>query len=120
MSQSKIYVGNLSYSVNQEQLNSFFGQFGDVTEATVIMDRATNRSKGFGFVTFATADAAQAALQSNGQDLGGRALKVSLAKEDGGERRPRTGGFGGGNGGGDRRPRTGGFGGGNGGGGNRW
>ena len=107
----KIYVGNLPYSATDGELQQKFEAFGQVDSATVVMDRETGRSKGFGFVEMSEkseADAAIAAL--NGQDMDGRALKVN-------EARPRTDNRGGGGGGG------GGYRGGGGGGGgdrNRW
>ncbi len=93
----KLYVGNLSYSVNDAALQQMFAPFGTVERAQVIMDREAGRSKGFGFVEMANpaeADAAIAAL--NGKENGGRALKVNEAKPK--EDRPRGGGFGGGGG----------------------
>jgi cold-inducible RNA-binding protein len=77
----KLYVGNLSYNVTNESLSAMFAPFGTVDSAQVIMDRDTNRSKGFGFVEMANvaeADAAIAAL--NGKDNDGRNLKVNEAK----------------------------------------
>ena len=108
----KLYVGNLSYSVTDSNLEQMFAAHGTVTSAQVIMDRDTGRSKGFGFVEMSTDQEAQAAIQAlNGADSGGRALTVNEAKPrvEGG----RGGGFGGGGGGGGR----GGYGGGGGGGG---
>jgi len=103
---NKLYVGNLAYSVKSEDLKNFFNIYGEVTDATVIMDRATNRSKGFGFVTFKDAEGLTAALENaNGQDLSGRAVKVSKANEDNGPRRTGggdRGGFRGNREGGDR------------------
>ena len=85
----KIYVGNLSYSVDSAQLNTLFTEFGTVDSANVIMDRDSGRSKGFGFVEMSTDSEAQASIEKlNGLDLGGRALKVSEAKPQ----EPRTGG----------------------------
>jgi len=82
--QVKIYAGNLSYSVTDEELRTAFSQFGSVDSADVIMDRATGRSKGFGFVEMADEAEARAAIQGlNGKDLDGRSLNVS-------EARPRT------------------------------
>jgi RNA recognition motif-containing protein len=105
----RLYVGNLSYSVDSSELEQMFGQFGAVISAQVINDRDTGRSKGFGFVEMSNDDEAQAAIAAlNGQQHGGRALTVNEAKprEDRG-----GGGFGGGGGG------RGGYGGGGGGGG---
>ena len=106
---NKLYVGNLPYSVRDEDLNQAFGAFGGVTSAKVMMERDTGRSKGFGFVEMASDAEAQAGINGmNGQQLGGRAIVVNEARpmED---RPPRTGGFGGGAG------RSGGGGGGGGG-----
>ena len=77
----KLYVGNLSYSVDSTQLSELFAQVGTVDSANVIMDRDSGRSKGFGFVEMSESGAAQAAIEKfNGQDLGGRAMNVSEAK----------------------------------------
>ena len=102
----KLYVGNLSYSVDSSELEQLFGQHGQVVSAQIINDRDTGRSKGFGFVEMANDDEATAAIAAlNGQQHGGRALTVN-------EARPREDRGGGGGGGGGR----GGFGGGGGGG----
>jgi RNA recognition motif-containing protein len=78
---SKIYVGNLPYSVTNESLQSNFGEFGDVTSAKVMMDRDTGRSKGFGFVEMGSPEMAQAAITGlNGQQVDGRAIVVNLAR----------------------------------------
>src|SRR5437764_9816941 len=109
----KLYVGNLSYSVDSSELEQLFGAHGQVLSAQVINDRDTGRSKGFGFVEMANdqeADAAIAAL--NGQEHGGRALTVNEARP----REERGGGGGGGyGGGGGGRSGGGGYGGGGGG-----
>lgn len=77
----KIYVGNLGYSVNDTTLSSKFAQYGTVTSAKVIMDRDTNRSKGFGFVEMSSASEAAAAINSlNGSEFEGRNMNVSEAK----------------------------------------
>ena len=91
---SKLYVGNLSFETSQADLEQMFSQVGKVEEAVLIIDRDTNRSKGFGFVTMATAEEAKKAIaEFDGKDVAGRALKVN-------EARPREerggGGFGGG------------------------
>lgn len=105
----KLYVGNLSYSVADADLSQLFAQHGTVESATVIMDKMTGRSKGFGFVEMGNDQEAQAAIAAlNGKDYDGRALTVN-------EARPRPEGGGGGGGGRGR----GGFGGGGGGGGGR-
>jgi RNA recognition motif-containing protein len=77
----KIYVGNLSYSVDSQQLGDLFAQCGPVDSANVIMDRDTGRSKGFAFVEMTEATDAETAIQKfNGAELGGRAMNVSEAK----------------------------------------
>ena len=78
---SKIYVGNLPYSVTDSSLKSNFAEFGGVSSAKVMMDRETGMSKGFGFVEMASAEAAQAAITAlNGMSVDGRAIVVSLAR----------------------------------------
>ena len=98
---NKLYVGNLPYSVRDEDLQQSFGQFGAVTSAKVMMERDTGRSKGFGFVEMGSDAEAQAAITGmNGQPLGGRSVVVNEARPME-ARPPRTGGgFGGGGGGG--------------------
>ena len=109
---NKLYVGNLPYTVRDEDLQQSFGQFGSVTSAKVMMERDTGRSKGFGFVEMGNDAEAQAAISGmNGQPLGGRSVVVNEARPME-ARPPRTGGGFGGGGGGDR---SGGFGGGGGG-----
>ncbi len=98
---NKLYVGNLAYSIRDEELQQSFSQFGTVTSAKVMMDRETGRSKGFGFVEMASDAEAQAAINGmNGQALAGRAVVVNEARPR--EERPGgfRGGFGGGGGGG--------------------
>ena len=114
MSNSKLYVGNLSFNTTEGELRSHFEQFGSVTDTYVAMDKMTGRPRGFAFVTMGTPDEAKLAIEkTNGVELGGRALQVNEARPKE-ERAP--GGFGGGGGrggfGGERR----GFGGGGGGG----
>lgn len=112
----KLYVGNLTYGVNETDLENLFSQFGTVQSAQIIVDRDTNRSKGFGFVEMDTDAQAQAAIQGlNDQEHDGRRLTVNEAKP----REPRSGGggYGGGGGGGGRSGGGGGYGGGGGGGG---
>ena len=78
---NKLYVGNLSFSVDSNQLLEIFSDCGTVATSKVIMDRDTGRSKGFAFIEMSTTGEAQAAIQKlNGQDLGGRAMNVSEAK----------------------------------------
>jgi hypothetical protein len=97
---NKLYVGNLPYTVRDEDLQQSFGQFGSVTSAKVMMERDTGRSKGFGFVEMGSDAEAQAAISGmNGQPLGGRSVVVNEARPME-ARPPRTGGFGGGGGGG--------------------
>jgi RNA recognition motif-containing protein len=124
MSNSKLYVGNLSFKTTEDELRTHFSQYGSVTDVYVAMDRMTGRPRGFAFVTMGTGDEAKvAAEKSNGVDFGGRQLTVNEArpKEErsgggfgGGGGGGGRGGYGGGGGGGERR---GGFGGGGGGGG---
>ena len=105
---NKLYVGNLSYNVRDDDLQQTFAQFGTVSSAKVMMDRETGRSKGFGFVEMGSDAEAQSAINGmNGQQMDGRALVVNEARP----REERPGGFGGGGG------SRGGFGGGGGGGG---
>ena len=86
----RIYIGNLSFNTTEESLNNAFSAFGEVISATLIMDKITNRSKGFGFVEMPDDDAAFNAIRSlNGKDLDGRKVRVSIA-EDKGSRNPRS------------------------------
>ena len=97
---NKLYVGNLPYSVRDNDLQQQFGEYGNVTSAKVMMERDTGRSKGFGFVEMGSDAEAQAAIEGlHGKDMGGRALVVNEARPME-PRPPRSGGFGGGNGGG--------------------
>ena len=94
---NKLYVGNLAYTVRDQELNDAFSQFGSVQSAKVMMDRETGRSKGFGFVEMGSDAEAQAAINGmNGQPLEGRSIVVNEARP----REERPGGFGGGNRGG--------------------
>jgi len=78
---TKIYVGNLGYSVSDDTLAAKFAEYGKVQSAKVIMDRDTNRSKGFGFVEMSTSGEASEAISSlNGTDFGGRQMNVTEAK----------------------------------------
>ena len=78
---SKIYVGNLPYSVTDATLESNFSEFGSVSSAKVMIDRETGRSKGFGFVEMANAEVAQAAIAAlNGVSVDGRSITVTLAR----------------------------------------
>ena len=86
--ENKLYVGNLSYRTTEGELRETFGAYGEVTSATIITDRDTGRSKGFGFVEMSTEEEAIAAMEAmNGTDLGGRTIKVDKARPRK-ERRP--------------------------------
>ncbi len=105
---NKLFVGNLSFDITENDLQDAFAAFGTVTEANLMMDRTTNRPRGFAFVTMSNADEAQKAIDGlNGKDLAGRSLTVNVAKPR--EERPAGGGggarrgFGGGGGGGGYR-----------------
>jgi len=90
---TRIYVGNLPYSADSQQLSQLFSVFGDVVEATVVTDRETGQSKGFGFVQMATDEAASNAIASlNGTMLGNRTIRVNEAQARP-ERGPRGGGY---------------------------
>jgi len=94
----RLYVGNLAWGVSDQDLQEVFAEAGKVESAQVIIDRATNRSRGFGFVEMGTDEAADAAIKKlNGRDLKGRAIRVNEAQARSG------GGGGGGGGGGERR-----------------
>jgi RNA recognition motif-containing protein len=108
---NKVYVGGLPWSTDNDALQGMFTSYGEVVEAKVITDRETGRSRGFGFVTFASEEEAKKACELNGTELEGRTIRVDLARENregggrgggGGGRGPRgggRGGFGGGRGG---------------------
>ncbi len=86
----RLYVGNLSWGVNDDSLKAAFAECGEIVSAQVAMDRMTGRSKGFAFVEFANEEDAQKAVERwNGQDLDGRPLRVNVAqpKTEGGQRR---------------------------------
>ncbi len=77
----RIFVGNLPYSTTDADLSEFFGQYGEVSSAVVMMDQATSRSRGYGFVEMADDAAADAAIaDAQGKDMGGRKLTVDAAK----------------------------------------
>ena len=110
---TRLYVGNLSYETTENDLQDLFAAIGPVTEVNIVMDRSTNRSRGFAFVTMGTPEAAQAAIAgANGKNLQGRDLTVNEARP----REERSGGGGGGSrggyrggsggGGGERRERS--------------
>jgi len=101
MQQNKLYVGNFPFSVEEAQLRELFSDYGEISELAMITDRETGRSKGFAFITFATQQAAEKALELDGKDLGGRKLRVNMAQErdsKGGGGRGGRGGRGGGGG----------------------
>jgi RNA recognition motif-containing protein len=91
---SKIYVGNLPFSADEDAVRTLFSQHGTVDSVALIMDRETGRPRGFAFVEMPKSDAARAIQSLNGQDMGGRPLKVNEAQD-----KPRSGGGGGGGGG---------------------
>ena len=107
---NKLFVGNLSFNTTENDLQDAFSAYGTVTETNLMMDRATGRPRGFGFVTMATDEDAQKAIEAmNGKDLDGRALTVNVARPreersggGGGGRRDFGGGRGGGGGGRNR------------------
>jgi cold-inducible RNA-binding protein len=123
---AKIYVGNLPFSATEDQVRALFAAHGTVESVALPNDRETGRPRGFGFVEMSQADAARAIQAVNGQDLGGRALRVNEAQDKprtgggGGGRSGGGGGYGGGGGGGRSGGGGGGYGGGGGGGGGRW
>ena len=91
MSEFKLYVGNLSYRTTEDELRDFFSQYDNsVIGAIIIKERETDRSRGFGFVTFESEAGMKAALEANGAELGERKLTVNVAKDE-----RRTGGSGG-------------------------
>jgi hypothetical protein len=109
----KLYIGNLPFSATETDLREVFGAHGTVTDAIVMMDRVTGRSRGFGFITFSSPEEGKAAIAAlSGADMGGRNLTVNEARPM--EERPprREGGYGGGGGGGYRGGGGGGGGGG--------
>ena len=102
---SKMYVGNLPFSASEDELRDAFGQFGPVSEVSLVMDRETGRPRGFAFVTMGSKEAMEAAIRGlDGKDFGGRNLTVNEARPR--EERPSFGG-----GGGERRGGGGGYGG---------
>jgi RNA recognition motif-containing protein len=97
---NNIYVGNLPFNVDSQEVEDLFTQYGSVTSVNLITDRETGRLRGFGFVEMGTDDEAEAAIEAlNGTDLKGRTLTVNEARprgDRGGDRGGRGGGFGGG------------------------
>ena len=99
----KLFVGGLSWDTTDDGLKAAFDRFGDISEAKVILDRDTGRSRGFGFVTFAEADSAQNAIgEMDGTELDGRRIKVDVAQDRGRGGGGGRGGRGGRGGGGNR------------------
>lgn len=92
MNQKKIYVGNLAYTLTEEGIKDIFSQFGEITDINLVIDRETNRSKGFAFIEFESQQSAQEALSMDGKEIEGRNLKVSMVKEQKGGRGSRSGG----------------------------
>ena len=99
----KMFVGNLSFQTSENDLNDLFGQFGEVESVSIITDRDTGRSKGFGFVAMGDDSAEKAISQLNGKEVNGRALTVNeakpMVKKDFGQRQNSGGGGRGGRGG---------------------
>jgi cold-inducible RNA-binding protein len=105
MSQTRLFVGNISYQTGERELQDLFSQAGAVTSVNLMMDKFTGKSRGFAFVELASAEDANKAVEMfNGKDLQGRSLTVNIARPRE-ERAPRPGG-GGGGGGGDYRGRS--------------
>lgn len=95
MDKKKLYVGNLPWTLTNDTLKDLFAAMGEITEAVIITDRMSGRSKGFGFVTFANeADAEKAVAEMNGKDIEGRKIVVNVARPR--EERPAGGGYRGG------------------------
>ena len=89
MEKNKLFIGSFPWSVTNDSLREMFAQYGEITEAIIINDRETGRSKGFGFVTFAKEEDAQKALEMHGKEIEGRTIVVNMAKP----REERTGGY---------------------------
>jgi cold-inducible RNA-binding protein len=110
---NRLFVGNLSFETTENDLQDEFAAFGAVTEVNLMMDRTTNRSRGFAFITMGTPEEGQKAIDGlNGKSIGGRAITVSVARPreerpagGGGGGRREYGGGGGGGGGGRNRGR---------------
>lgn len=103
--QNKIFVGNLPFKVDDQELQDVFGKFGEISEIKIPTDRESGRARGFAFITFETQQAAQEALSMDNQKLGERTIRVNMAteKKEGGSGGGRGGrGNGGGKGGGGR------------------
>ena len=90
---NKLYIGNLSWNANENDLRTHFEPYGPVEEVKIVVDRDTNRSRGFGFVKFASSDEAQTAIkQLDGTEFMGRNLRVSVAEENRSRSNDRRGG----------------------------
>ncbi len=81
MQQNKLFVGNLPFTIDEEQLRKRFEAYGVINDMNLIKDRFSGQPKGFAFLTFATQLAAETALEQNGKEMDGRALKVNIAQE---------------------------------------
>lgn len=105
--QPKLYVGNLSYNVSEEELKELFSQYGEVKAVNLIRDQFSGKSKGFAFVEMSSSGEAEKALDAHGKDFQGRSMTVSEARPKNNDRGPRSGGGGGGysGGGGYNRDR---------------
>ena len=87
----KLYVGNLSFDVADEELEAAFSEFGEIVSATVVRDRISGRSRGFGFVEYADEESAEKAKSSlNGKEIKGRAIRIDDAREQRRDQRPRS------------------------------
>ncbi len=91
--QNKLFIGNLSFKLGEDDIRDLFARFGTITEVAIPRNRETDKPRGFAFITFETEDAARSALTLDGQEVDGRKIRVSIAT---GEKR--TGGNGGGRG----------------------
>lgn len=95
--QNKIFVGNLPFKINEQELQNVFGKFGEITEIKIPTDRESGRARGFAFITFASQQAAQEALKVDGTEINERAIRVNMAtdkKERGDRRGGGKGGYG--------------------------
>lgn len=78
---NKIYIGNLPFSYKERELEEVFSKYGEIEDIFLVRDRNTKKLKGFGFITFSNAQAAESALEMDSQEIGGRQIKVAMAKE---------------------------------------
>ncbi len=93
--QNKLFIGNLSFKLGDDDIRDLFQQFGSITEVAIPRNRETDKPRGFAFITFETEDAARSALTLDGKEVDGRKIRVSIAT---GEKRTGGGGMGGGRG----------------------